>query len=86
MFRLDSDDVFRAETLTVCRGSSTDSGLGLSHLAVAEYHRLATAKQIHSDRVLLVESPGPQGEGDAMISNVPGIALWRSEPPIVSRS
>lgn len=36
---------------------------------------LATAKQIHSDRILLVQSPGPQGEGDAMISNVPGIGL-----------
>lgn len=37
--------------------------------------QLATAKQIHSDRVLLVESPGPQGEGDALISNTPGIGL-----------
>jgi YfiH family protein len=36
---------------------------------------LASAKQIHSDRVLLVESSGPQGEGDALISNRPGIAL-----------
>ena len=36
---------------------------------------MATAKQIHSDRVLLVKSPGPQGEGDALISNLPGIAL-----------
>lgn len=36
---------------------------------------LASAKQIHSDRVLLVESGGPQGEGDALISNRPGIAL-----------
>jgi purine-nucleoside/S-methyl-5'-thioadenosine phosphorylase / adenosine deaminase len=36
---------------------------------------LATAKQIHSDRVLLVASPGPQGEGDALISNQPGISL-----------
>lgn len=36
---------------------------------------LAAAKQIHSDRVLLVESPGPQGEGDALVSNQPGIGL-----------
>jgi YfiH family protein len=36
---------------------------------------LATARQIHSDRVLTVESPGPQGEGDALMSNVPGIGL-----------
>jgi YfiH family protein len=37
--------------------------------------RWASAKQIHSNRVLLVESPGPQGEGDALISNRPGISL-----------
>lgn len=36
---------------------------------------LATAKQIHSDHVLLVESPGPQGEGDALVSKRPGIGL-----------
>ena len=36
---------------------------------------LATAKQIHSDRVLLAESPGPQGEGDALVSNIPHIGL-----------
>lgn len=36
---------------------------------------LATAKQIHSDRILVVESAGPQGEGDALISNAPGIGL-----------
>ncbi len=37
--------------------------------------QLATVKQIHSDRVLLVESAGPQGEGDALISNMPGVGL-----------
>jgi polyphenol oxidase len=36
---------------------------------------LAFAKQIHSDRVLRVESEGSQGEGDALISNRPGLAL-----------
>jgi polyphenol oxidase len=36
---------------------------------------LAFAKQIHSDRVLKVGSPGPQGDGDALISNRPGLAL-----------
>jgi hypothetical protein len=40
---------------------------GLSHLA--------TAKQIHSDRILRVESPGAQGDGDALICNVPGLGL-----------
>lgn len=36
---------------------------------------LASAKQIHSDRVILVGSPGPQGEGDALISDCPGLEL-----------
>jgi|HubBroStandDraft_5_1064220.scaffolds.fasta_scaffold75642_2 YfiH family protein len=36
---------------------------------------MAAAKQIHSDGVLVVESAGPQGEGDALISNRPGIGL-----------
>ena len=36
---------------------------------------MASAKQIHSDRVLLVEAPGPQGEGDALLSNISGIGL-----------
>lgn len=37
--------------------------------------RLATSKQIHSNRVLVVESSGPQGEGDALVSNQPGVCL-----------
>lgn len=36
---------------------------------------LATAKQIHSNQVLRVDTPGAQGEGDALISNVPGVDL-----------
>ncbi len=38
-------------------------------------NHFATAKQIHSDRVLLVNAPGLQGDGDALISNTPGIHL-----------
>jgi polyphenol oxidase len=37
--------------------------------------RLATAKQVHSNHVLVVESEGKQGEGDALISNVAEIGL-----------
>jgi YfiH family protein len=40
-----------------------------------DINNLATAKQVHSDRVLLAESPGVQGEGDALITNRPGIHL-----------
>src|SRR5215467_7954224 len=37
--------------------------------------RLATLRQIHSNKVLLAENPGCVGEGDALISNRPGITL-----------
>ena len=36
---------------------------------------LATVQQIHSDKVLLADRAGPMGEGDALISNQPGITL-----------
>lgn len=36
---------------------------------------MATAKQVHSNHVLRVETSGLQGEGDALISNQPGIGL-----------
>ena len=74
MFRRGSDDVFRAEALDALPwvkhgfGTRPSAGWpGMSHLA--------TAKQIHSDRILVVESAGPQGEGDALISDAPGIGL-----------
>jgi polyphenol oxidase len=37
--------------------------------------RLATAKQVHYNHVLVVKSEGKQGEGDALISSEPGIGL-----------
>lgn len=76
MFRRGSDEVFRAETLE--RSFWLEHGFGTrlspSWPDTPATH-LATVKQTHSDRVLLVESSGLQGEGDAMISSVPGIAL-----------
>ncbi len=36
---------------------------------------VATLRQIHSDQILLAESAGCLGEGDALITNRPGIAL-----------
>jgi YfiH family protein len=69
-----SDDVFRAAALDGLPWLQHGFGTRLSAGWPAN-EPLATAKQIHSDRVLLVESPGPQGEGDALISNRPGIGL-----------
>jgi YfiH family protein len=35
----------------------------------------ATVRQIHSNKIVIAENPGDQGEGDALITNRPGIAL-----------
>jgi len=35
----------------------------------------ATVKQTHSDLVLLADRPGAPGEGDALITNLPGLAI-----------
>jgi polyphenol oxidase len=74
LFRRGSDDVFREETLEsfpwLQHGFGTRSSANWPNTT-----GLATSKQIHSDRVLLVESAGPQGEGDALISNLRGVGL-----------
>lgn len=74
MFRRGSDNVFRAEALD--RFSWLEHGFG-TRLSAGwpAISNLATAKQIHSDHVLLVESPGDQGEGDALVSSIPDIGL-----------
>jgi YfiH family protein len=74
LFRRGNDEVFRADALDRLPWIQHGFGTKLSGEWPA-ISNLATAKQIHSDRVLLVESAGPQGEGDALISNVPGIGL-----------
>ena len=75
MFRLSNDSVFRAQTLDNLPWLQHGFGTRLSTRWPETTTGLAVVKQIHSDRVVLVESAGPQGEGDAMISRVPGIAL-----------
>ena len=74
MFRRGSDDVFRAETLDALPWLRHGFGTRLS-VEWPAVSQLAAARQIHSDRVLLVETSGPQGEGDALISDRPGLAL-----------
>lgn len=74
MFRRDSDDVLRDQALDGLGWLRHGFGTRLSAGWPAA-GELATAKQIHSDRALVVESPGPQGEGDALISNRAGIGL-----------
>jgi YfiH family protein len=36
---------------------------------------LATVRQIHSDLVLTAAHPGPSGEGDALVTNRPGLGI-----------
>jgi YfiH family protein len=74
LFRRDNDDVFREETLDRLPWLQHGFGTRLSP-GFPAISNLATAKQIHSNRVLLVKSPGPQGEGDALITNQPGIGV-----------
>jgi len=74
LFRRDSDNIFRDESLDRLPWLKHGFGTRLS-VGWPAGRELATAKQIHSDRVLLVQSPGLQGEGDALISNKPGIGL-----------
>jgi YfiH family protein len=74
LFRRGDDNVLRAEALHslpwLQHGFGTRLSAGWPGNGV-----IASAKQIHSDGVLVVETAGPQGEGDALISNLPGIGL-----------
>jgi polyphenol oxidase len=74
LFQRGSDNVYRAEALSAFDWLEHGFGTRLSPEWPA-HARLATARQVHSNQVLVVQSDGKQGEGDALISNVPGIAL-----------
>lgn len=74
LFRRGEDSVFRAETLTRLAWLEHGFGTRLSN-GWPDPNRLATAKQVHSNHVLRVETSGPQGEGDALITNQPGIGV-----------
>lgn len=74
MLHLDSDKVYRASEFD--RLNWVEHGFG-TRLSVdwPNHASLASAKQIHSDTVLIAERAGTLGEGDALISAVPGLAL-----------
>lgn len=74
MFQRGSDGVYRADALARLPWLQHGFGTRLSN-GWPGHNRLATAKQVHSNHVLRVETSGPQGEGDALISNQPGIGL-----------
>ncbi len=71
----DSDGVIRAQALG--RYAWLDHGFGTLHSeGWAPPERTATLKQIHSAAVIVAEAPaGCLGEGDALVTNVPGVKL-----------
>lgn len=74
MFRLDPDQVYRAEILE--HFEWLQHGFGTRHSrAWPPGGNLATLRQIHSNTVILADRPGDLGEGDALISNTPGLTL-----------
>ncbi|HYL76929.1 MAG TPA: peptidoglycan editing factor PgeF [Bryobacteraceae bacterium] len=74
MFRLDSANVYRAPELEALpwleHGFGTRMSSGWPNAA-----ELATVRQIHSNKVLQGDRGGCLGDGDALISNKPGITL-----------
>jgi len=73
LFRLDNGQVYRTDALDLpwlehgfgTRASSNWPGV----------QKLATLRQIHSNKVVVATRPGDLGDGDALISNVPGLTL-----------
>jgi YfiH family protein len=74
LFRLDSGNVYRAQTLEEL--AWLDHGFGTRVTSGWPQHAdLATVRQIHSNRVVIATGAGCLGEGDALICNQPGITL-----------
>jgi polyphenol oxidase len=74
LFRLDSGNVYRASSLEELDWLDHGFGTRLS-LDWPPADHLATVRQIHSDKVLVAGRTGAIGDGDALISNTPGITL-----------
>lgn len=80
MFRLDDQYVYRAESLTQFPWLEHGFGTRLSN-GWPDVSRLVTAKQIHSNQVLVVPSGAPTGaaarlgRGDALISAEPDLMI-----------
>jgi YfiH family protein len=67
------ENIYRAESLDAL--DWLEHGFG-TRVSVAADRQLTTGRQIHSDRVLVAEGePGIVGEGDALITNRPGVLL-----------
>ncbi len=74
LFQRASDGVYREEALSEFEWLEHGFGTRLSP-GWPSHARLATAKQVHSNHVLVVGAEGKQGEGDALISSEPGVGM-----------
>ena len=74
MFRLDRENVYRAQALDDIPWLEHGFGTRLSS-NWPDPADLATVQQIHSDKILIADRAGCLGEGDALITNQPGITL-----------
>jgi polyphenol oxidase len=75
VFRIDERGVYRAQALEELPWLTHGFGTRISRDWPPAVTDVATLRQIHSDKVLLAEHSGCIGEGDALITNRPGIAL-----------
>jgi YfiH family protein len=67
------DNLYKAPSLG--RLDWIEHGFGTRDSRWPEPERLALLKQVHSARVIEVSAPGPAGEGDALVTNEPGILV-----------
>jgi YfiH family protein len=72
LFKLAADGFYRVPEWAAFEW--LEHGFGTRE-AVHSGDNLATVKQVHSADVLIVERPGLQGTGDALISNTPGLVV-----------
>jgi len=68
-----ANGIFRSKTLEELDWA--EHGFGTRHSAWPAPERLATLKQIHSNLVFDAAAPGLIGEGDALITNEPGVLV-----------
>jgi hypothetical protein len=75
LFRIDTRGVYLAQPLEELPWLIHGFGTRLSRDWPPGDADVATLRQIHSDKILLAEHSGCLGQGDALITNRPGIAL-----------
>jgi YfiH family protein len=74
LFRLDSGNVYRAQVLEEIPWLEHGFGTRLSS-GWPDTTEIATVRQVHSNKIVIADRAGVQGEGDALVTNQPGVAL-----------